>query len=155
MLFRIVNPHDPYTMQADILEIAAVSVCIIGNGEYALEEISGDKSAIVPFFNVITPDEWFTKQFGRTLEQSVNWAQQHAAELCKCLSSVTIGDARNRRIVDELLAKSESYEVFISALYKLHDEMRKGDVDIGRTAWGMADVIHQQFGTTVETTQPH
>jgi len=52
MLFEIINPSDPYTIEANALEIAAVACCILGEGKYTLREITGDKSGYVPTFLV-------------------------------------------------------------------------------------------------------
>src|ERR1019366_325801 len=146
MLFEIINPHDPYTIVADDLEIAAVACCILGEGKYSLKELTGDKSAYVPFFPIDGQDEWFTKWFGRTFEQSVTYAsEERGADLAKCLASVMIGDAKNRRAMDELLARAETQEAYIAALHEMHDAKRTSTVDLGRTAWGMADFIHDRF----------
>lgn len=146
MLFEIINPHDPYTIAADDLEIAAVAICILGEGKYSLKELSGDKSAYVPMFPVSGQDEWFKKWFGRTFEESMLYAsEQRTACLVKCLASVMIGDAKNRRAFEELLSKAESADAYITSLNKIHDAIRTSQVDIGRTAWGMADFIQERF----------
>jgi len=146
MLFEIINHHDPYTIVADDLEIAAVAVCILGEGKYSLKELSGDKSAYVPFFLTDGLDEWFTKWFGRTFEESVTYAsEQRGADLAKCLASVMIGDAKNRRAFEEVLARAETKEAYTAALTEMHNAKRASTVDLGRTAWGMADFIHERF----------
>jgi hypothetical protein len=146
MLFEIINPHDPYTIIADDLEIAAVAVCILGEGKYSLKELTGDKSAYVPFFPIDGQDEWFTKWFGRTFEQSVTYAsEERGADLAKCLASVMIGDAKNRRAFDEILARAETPEEYTKALGQMHAAKRTSLVDIGHTAWGMADFIHDRY----------
>jgi hypothetical protein len=147
MLFEIINPSDPYTIEANSLEIAAVACCILGEGMYSLKELSGDKSATVPFFISGDPDDWFMKQFGRTLEQSCGYASEECTdELCQCLASVMIGGVDNRRAAEELLKRTGTPQKYLSALYEMHDAKRTSANDIGRTAWGMADFIKTNFG---------
>jgi hypothetical protein len=147
MLFEIINPSDPYTIEANSLEIAAVACCILGEGKYALAELSGDKSGNVPMFMFGGQDDWFMKQFGRTFEQSCNYASQECTdELCCCLASVMIGGADNRRAAEELLKRTGTPQTYLAALYEMHDAKRTSMNDIGRTAWGMADFIKVTFG---------
>lgn len=64
MKFEIVNPSDPYTMEADDLQIAAVAVCLLGNGKYMAKGQGRDDGQDVPFFLFGGVDEWFIEKFG-------------------------------------------------------------------------------------------
>lgn len=59
MKFEIINPSDPYTMEADDLEIAAVSVSFLGDGKYALEGIDDAQGNNVPMFLLGGHDECY------------------------------------------------------------------------------------------------
>lgn len=140
MLFEIINPHDPYTLEAPDLEVAAVTVALIGAGRYGLNELTGDKSGNVPVFLTDGHDAWFTKQFGRTFAESLNHvADTRKPELIKALASVYIGNALDKRAFEEEAAACDDDEAFTKLLYERHDARRTSAIDIGRAAWTMAD----------------
>lgn len=64
MKFTIINPSDPYTMEASCLMVAAVAICLLGEGAYALKGIGADIGQNVPLFLLGGHEEWFTKTFG-------------------------------------------------------------------------------------------
>lgn len=142
MLFDIVNPSDPYTMEASCLEVAAAAVCLLGQGKFALNELTGDKSGNVPAFLTGGHNEWFTKQFGRDFEQSLNHVMATMQpELIKAFGSVFVGDVQYKRTFEEEAAKCDSEEEFAALLEKRHDAKRTSMNDIGRQAWSMADAL--------------
>ena len=142
MLFDIINPHDPYTLEADDLEIAANAIALIGRGQYGLQQLSGDKSATMPMFPVTGHDEWFTKQFGRDFATSLNYVMENrAADLAKALASVSIGTPAQKREFEQEAADCKDEEEFQALLAKRHDAIRTSMVDIGRIAWGIADIV--------------
>lgn len=145
MLFNIINPSDPYTMRAIDLEVAAVAVCVLGEGKYALEEISGDRSGQVPIFLLGGHDEWFTRQFGRDFAASLNHvAGNRLEELVKALSSVHIGTPADKAAFDERAAQCPDPEAVVELLHELHDAKRSSMNDIGRRAWSMAQALLEQ-----------
>lgn len=145
MLFNIINPSDPYTMRAVELEVAAVAVCVLGEGKYALEEISGDRSGQVPFFLTGGHDAWFTKQFGRTFAESLNYVcTRRHEELVKTLASVHIGTPADKAAFDERAAQCPDPEAVVELLHELHDAKRTSMNDIGRRAWQMAQALVEQ-----------
>ena len=42
MLFEIINPSDPYTLETDSYAAAVAAVCILGEGKYGLDPIGCD-----------------------------------------------------------------------------------------------------------------
>ena len=42
MLLNLINPSDPYTLEADDFEIAAVAVCLLGAGKYPATALGND-----------------------------------------------------------------------------------------------------------------
>lgn len=106
MKFNIVNPSDPYTMEADDLLIAAVAVCLLGDGKYPLDGIDNDLR--VPPFLFGGHDEWFTDQFGGTFEAIVSSAiDTRGEELARCLDSVTLQSER-RSSMNNIGARAQS-----------------------------------------------
>ena len=148
MLFEIINPSDPYTMTADSLEVAAVAVCFLGQGQYALKQLDGD--AEVPMFPFTGHDEWFTETFGRDFNTSiVHVCETDAAGLAKALGSVFIGDATSRQEFDDMAANCKTPEEFDALLRTTHDARRTSQNDIGRRAWALADAVQSQYGVEI------
>jgi len=139
MHFNLINPSDPYTVQAPDLEIAAIVCALLGEGKYSLEQISGDRSAMVPFFLFGGHDEWFTKQFGRDFKATLNHvATARRGELIKSLTSVHLGTPADKLKFDELAAQCPDEEAVMALLHEHHDGKRSSANDIGRLAWSMA-----------------
>lgn len=42
--YDLINPSDPYTFEADDLEIAAVAVVLLGDGQYLADPVGGGES---------------------------------------------------------------------------------------------------------------
>ncbi len=94
MKFNLINPSDPYTFEAPDLEIAAVAVCLLGNGQYLADALGddADKGNNVPAFLFGGHDEWFASRFGAGFEAVTDRCMEgHAEILAACLASVTLG----------------------------------------------------------------
>lgn len=149
MLFSITNPSDPYTMEAPDLEIAACAVALLGRGAYGLQELSGDKSGNVPPFPVTGHDEWFTRQFGRNFDATLNYVvEQRGEALAKALASVFIGTPADKRAFEHDARDCADEDAFHALLTARHDALRKSLNDIGRQAWAMADIVSQKASKT-------
>lgn len=95
MKFEIINPSDPYTMEAPDLEIAAVAVSFLGDGKYPLSGMGQDKGQDVPAFLFGGHDEWFTAKFGKSFEDTATYVmKQRGEELATALDSVTLNAYR-------------------------------------------------------------
>lgn len=142
MLFNIINPSDPYTLEAPDLAIAAVAICLLGEGKYALEELGGDRSGYVPAFLMGGHDEWFIKQFGADFSAVVDRiVATRSDELSRALASVFIGNARDKRAFDSAAAECPDQDAFFELLHQTHDAKRTSVNDIGRRAWALADAV--------------
>lgn len=94
MRFEIINPSDPYVMEGRDLEVAAVAVCMLGNGRYSLEGLDEDAGTKVPFFMFGGINDWFTEKFGRAFKDSVaHVADNHAEALAAALDSIALRGA--------------------------------------------------------------
>lgn len=101
MKFEIVNPSDPYTMEAPSLELAAVAVCFLGNGKYPLTGLDDARGQDVPPFLFGGHDEWFTEKFGANFEAVCKRAIQEQNEaLALTLESVTLTSSRRSSMND-------------------------------------------------------
>lgn len=99
MKFDLINPSDAYHFDADDLETAAVMVCVLGNGKYGAKQLGGD--AGVPVFLFGGHDEWFTKNFSRTFEESADHVMANKRQaLADCFASVRLSGGRRSSIND-------------------------------------------------------
>jgi hypothetical protein len=89
--FEIVNPSDPYTFTAPTLEIAALVVCLLGEGKYGGTSLDTPRGVDVPIFIFGGHDEWFKEQFGCTFEDSYERTDKLA--LADSFDTVTLGRA--------------------------------------------------------------
>ena len=109
MKFEIINPSDPYTMDADDLIVAAVAVCLLGNGKYGLDALGEDSniSNNVPIFLLGGHDEWFTSRFGMTYEAAAQQVvDQRTEALAKAFESVALTSGR-RSSLNNIGAKAK------------------------------------------------
>lgn len=101
MKFEIINPSDPYTMETDDLQIAAVAVCLLGDGKYAAKEIDGDTGQDVPIFLFGGVDEWFTEKFGMDYGETASHTLNNRNDaLARAFESVTLGRAERSSLND-------------------------------------------------------
>lgn len=102
MQFDIINPSDPYTMTACDLEVAAVAVCLLGNGRYGLHGLGPDSNARVPmFFGPGSADGWFQESFGDSYEAvATRCLEDRPGALIAAFESVTLGQAERSSMND-------------------------------------------------------
>lgn len=101
MKFEIVNPSDPYTMEAEDLEIAAVAACILGRGAYPLKSLDQPPGEDVPPFLFGGHDEWFRQKFGVDFEGSMaRVMERRKAALAACFESVTLTEGERSSMND-------------------------------------------------------
>lgn len=98
MEYSLVNPSDPYTFIADDLETAAIVVYSLSLGYGATTK---DGKIAVPIFIFGGAEEWYSKQFGRSVEDGVKAKRKQVAE---ALSSMMLGHFEDRRRYEAALA---------------------------------------------------
>lgn len=147
MIFSIVNPSDPYTMDASSLLVAAVAICLLGEGQYGLRQCDGEGDAAVPPFVVGGHETYFMRQFGRTFADAMHFVDEnHLEELAAALGSVLYGGIDERR--EAMMAMHElPEETRIAWLLQWHDEHRSSANDIGRRAWHWSNVLTGKLQT--------
>jgi len=103
MQFDLINPSDPYTLEADDFEIASVAVCLLGAGKYPATALGEDASEDnnVPAFLFGGHDDWFNSRFGATFEATTERILADRADaLARALESVKIGSERRTSLND-------------------------------------------------------
>ncbi len=108
MKFNIINPSDPYTMEAPDLEVAAVAVSFLGNGAYPLDGIGESAGQNVPPFLIGGHDEWFIEKFGKNFEGIADdMMNSRSEELAAAFDSVTL-ESKRRSSMNDIKARAQS-----------------------------------------------
>jgi len=150
LLFKIVNPSDPYTIEADSLDVAAVTTVLLGQGKYPLTSLDGGQD--VPLF-MFGADEWCKKVFSEDLMELSNRVMDtKLAEVADCLDSVLYGDAQDRI---EFLESTEGMtrEDFEEARAIRQEKNRSSMNDIGERAYRMAKNLRKSIKDGIKTLQ--
>lgn len=149
MLYTIINPSDPYTIECPDLEVAAVACVLLGGGQYGFQPVKPGESA-VPLMLFGDAEAWFTEQFKTDMTTVFDRVLQTQREaLATCLESVLIGEVEDRA---EFLASMEGLATAVpgtkrqTAKLLWHDAKRSSLNDIGRRAWEMAAVLREGSG---------
>ncbi len=99
MEYEIINPSDPYRMTADRLDVAAVAVCLLGDGKYAAKPRGEGEE--VPMFLFTSPDSWFIERFAMSYADTANTIIEHRGEeLARVFDSVTLERAERSSLND-------------------------------------------------------
>lgn len=96
MLFELINPSDKYTIEAPDLETAALAICILGAGKYALHGIDNDEQ--VPIFLFGGHDKWFKENFDRTVTESLDHVDLD--KIATCLDTISLASGTRSSLND-------------------------------------------------------
>jgi hypothetical protein len=119
MRFELVSPSDPYTFEADDHEIAAVAVCLLGNGKYMADALGDDanKGNNVPAFLFGGHDEWFEARFGANYEATAEHVLQTRCDaLARAWESLTLG-RKERSSMNDIGGKARELAKAVRAQY--------------------------------------
>lgn len=128
MLYEIINPSDPYTMEAESLAAAMAAVAILGEGRYGLDPIGHDGSRVP----VIIFGDWAEHLYSQagisppTSGGLFAWLENPAnnESAAKALDSVRFGRAADRDVPREV------------------GERRRSSMNnIGKFAWEYAEAM--------------
>lgn len=141
MIFEIINPSDPYTMETDSKEAACVA-CLFLSAGFGLRSEDGSFAWPIMFCGC-DPDATFTDLFGVAM---LDWIGEHRALIAEALDSVLVGSIGDRATVKALLdgmqATEEQRTKFLGAW---HDQQRTSMNDIGAAAKRMAAKIRDRL----------
>lgn len=141
VIFSIINPSDPYTLDCDDRMVAAVAICLLGEGQYGLRQCDGAGDFAVGPFPVGGHETFFLRHFGRTFVDAVNVVDtEHLPALVEALGSVLIGDLEDRREAMQTVRDLPEAER-VAWLQAWHDKRRSSANDIGRRAWSISNML--------------
>lgn len=108
MKFEIINPSDPYTLEAPSLDVAAVACSFLGEGKYGLKALDSDRSNDMPNFLFGGHDEWFLEKFSLDFEDTADQVlNTKREELATCLDSVRL-DSPARSSLNNIKARAQA-----------------------------------------------
>jgi hypothetical protein len=151
ILYKIVNPSDPYTIEAPSLDVAAMSAILLGQGSYKFESLDGGED--VPMFSYGGGDKWCQEHFKEDLmEMSNRVMDTKLSEVADCLDSVLYGDAEDRL---EFLAATEDMDrpnFEATRILRQQDKCSSMN-DIGSHAYKLAAKLRKAIADGIETVQ--
>src|SRR5579863_2871519 len=143
MLYEIINPSDPYTIEADSLAVAFVACVFLGSGQYAFKALDTD-GVDIPLFLFGNTEEWCHDHLGESFKSVIDRVTTEPAkrgELERCLDSCLIGHEEDRKtyqagldLIDDP-AKRERWRL------RWHDDRLSSMHDIGTRAYGMVAAL--------------
>lgn len=144
MIFDLINPSDPYTLETHDYEVACVSVVLLGEGKYSIKQVDGDFE--MPIFMFGGHDEWFHKTFGKTMEKTIQKViQEKKTELIDCLQSVIVGSPKDRTLYLEALSLIDGEAQKQQWRDKWHDVHRGSMNNIGSRALKLASFVLDNY----------
>ena len=135
MIYEIINPSDPYTLEADEPSVACAA-CLLLSPAFGLR--SQDDSVNMPPARFAGYQEWFEEHFHANVDKFI---KSHLLEIVAVLDSVLIGEAQDRidfyealKLTDDPAKKQQWREQYLA-------RRRSSMNNIGGEAMRMADGI--------------
>jgi hypothetical protein len=141
MIYEIINPSDPYTIEGDLLT-ACIATAILGNGKYALQ--SADGSETMPILMFDPAGEWFETAFGAPFGALLEKTPPDV--LATCFDSVLCCTLRERSAYEDALALIEDEGKRRQLREKWLDERRSSLNNIGGRAYAIAASLRTSSG---------
>lgn len=151
MLFEVVNPSDPYTIEASSLDVAAIVSLMLGHGKFELRSLDGGDN--VPFFAFGGVDEWAQYMFKESMMELSNRVMDtKLAEVADSLDSILYGNQQDR--IDFLAStKDMNRQMFEASRMIRQDSCRSSANDIGERAYRMAAKLRKSIEDGLKTIQ--
>ena len=151
MLFKIVNPSDPYTIEASSLDVAVMASVLLGQGNYQFTSLDGGQD--IPFFAFGGWDKWSKEHFKESLMELSNRVMDTKLdEVAASLDSVLYGDEQERV---QFLAKTKDMDRndFMAERIMRQDKNRSSMNEIGERAYRMAAQLRKSIQEGISTLQ--
>lgn len=116
--YEIINPSDKCYITAASLKAAAICVCLLGEGAYALRDAKTGEQA-VPMFLVSGQDEWFQAKFGHDFEAALSdtVAMEEAAKALE-----TVEYAGKHSSLNDIKTRARNWSARIRRFLENNDE---------------------------------
>lgn len=151
MLYSIVNPSDPYTIEAPSLDVAVMSAILLGQGQYKFESLDGGED--VPMFAYGGGDAWCQEHFKEDLmEMSNRVMDTKLGEIATCLDSVLYGDAQDRKEFLEVTKDLDRPNFEAERALRQLDRCSSMN-DIGSHAYKLAAKLRKSIADGINTLQ--
>lgn len=148
MIIEIINPSDPYTMETDSREGAALAALLLGQGKMGLEEIDGEFSMpIFLFGSAADVDAWLQEQFKCDMAGLTKAFRVQAAE---ALESVVIGRKADRAAYSKALSLIDDPEKRLQWKEHWLEERRSSMNNIGAKADRIAARLREMIAAERE-----
>ncbi len=138
MIYEIINPSDPYTLECDRFDVATAAIFLLGNGRLSLR--GDDEAHCSPLCLFGGMREWFVERFGEELEPFI---EGNMVALAIALDSVLIGDAHDRRDYYKALALITDLENRVKWRDGYLDRRRSSMNNIGGAAYRLAAQLRE------------
>jgi hypothetical protein len=152
MLYEIINPSDPYTIEVEDFDVAAVACVMLGRGTYGfvpIDATGAERNApSVPIFFFGSVGDWFHVTFGVSLSGLLDRVLAEKREaLATALESVLIGEPAQRATFFATAPTDRAEFEIARAVW--HEARRSSMNDIGARAWELACRVRKEAPATV------
>lgn len=143
MIYEIVNPSDPVTIEASDSVLAAVAVILLSNGDYGLYD--EDERAVIPIFRLSEPErliKWLHDN-GVDSNKIDEFYAKNGEELATILESVVYGKREDRAAILALTEKMSAKDR-LEALAKWNESKRTSMNDIDEQARQLGKALRKR-----------
>ena len=140
-LWDLSNPSDPITFYGEDLEIVALAVVMVGDGQYGADTIP-ESEKCVPIFLFGGCREWWLKNFNKEPQESLEKADKCA--IAEILDSFLVGSNSNRAGYELVISKLNNDEDKLKWRDEYHDKTRSSMNDICSHAWKTAAKLREK-----------
>lgn len=143
MLYAIINPSDDLTFEAPDLEVAALSIFLLSNGQYGADcQEDGVRDADVPIFLMGGAQAWWGARFTQSIEEAI---KARAADIATALDSLVYGSVADRAAFDAMQSSLETDAERRAHAEDWADRKRSSDADIAGTAAEIAANLRRLY----------
>lgn len=143
MIYEVVNPSDPVTIEANDSILAAVAVILLSNGDYGLYD--EDDRTVIPIFRLSGPERLIKWLHENNIDSNKidEFYAKNGDELATILESVVYGQRSDRAGILALTEKMSAKDR-LDALSKWNESKRSSMNDIGEQAHQLAKALRKK-----------
>lgn len=137
MIYDIINPSDPVTMEAKTFEAALIATLLVGGGQYAAKPVEEGEEVRLFLFGGF--DAWFEERYpGKKLDELID---ENRADATAALRSFCTGSVNDRRLFDAALTAITDESKRQQFLAEWDDRKRSSLNQITKRAHAIADQV--------------